>query len=298
MIHEKISIKMPGSEEYAAMYTYIPEYSESIGIEKRPMIVICPGGGYDHTSDREAEPLALSFNSFGYCAAVVRYSTGPSQFPIALSELAFAVETIRENAEKWHIDADRIIVQGSSAGGHLAACLGVFWNYRFLSRLVEEKLKSLGKTPESGSLSEMIKPDGLILDYPVISSGTFRHAGSSKNIAGSLVNADDFIDEKGVPIDDFLSIENRVTKDMPPCFIWHTFEDNTVPVQNSLILADSLCRCGVNTELHIFPHGCHGLGLANALTSKPGGSEIVPEVAMWLPLVRNWLERNYPLTLR
>ena len=281
---------MPGSEDYAALYTYIPDHSDSIGISKRPMIIICPGGAYDHTSDREAEPLALSFNSFGYNAAVLRYSTGPSEFPIALSELSFAIKTVRENAEKWHVDSDKIIVQGSSAGGHLAACMGVFWNWDFLNGIIQKK--------ETGNydLREMIRPNGLILNYPVISSETFKHPGSAKNIAGSLVNADSFTDEKGMSIEDFLSVEKRVTENMPPCFIWHTFEDRTVPVENSLILAESLCRHKISTELHIFPHGCHGLGLANALTSKPGGTEIEPDVSVWLPLVRTWLERNYPIS--
>ena len=287
---------MPGSEEYAALYTYIQDYSERIGIEKRPIIVICPGGAYDHTSDREAEPLALSFNAMGYHAAVLRYSTGPSEFPIALSELAEAVRLIRKNADKWHIDKDRIIVQGSSAGGHLAACIGTFWNMDFLSEILA-KNEGLGEESKK-EIKESIRPNGLILNYPVISAETFAHAGSARSITGELENADAFTEEKGIPIKEFLSLEKRITEDMPPCFIWHTFEDQAVPVENSLMLATALKKAGINTELHIYAHGCHGTGLGNGLTAANEGKEVIPEVQSWPNLCRVWLERNYPITYK
>ena len=296
MIHEKISIKMPGSEEYAALYTYIQDYSERIGVEKRPLILICPGGAYDHTSDREAEPLALAFNAMGYHAAVLRYSTGPSEFPIALSELASAVRLIRKKADEWHIDKNRILVQGSSAGGHLAACLGTFWNMDFLSNIIAGE-EGAGAGPAT-EIKESIRPNGLILNYPVISAETFAHAGSARSITGDLENADAFTDEKGIPIREFLSLEKRITKDMPPCFIWHTFEDEAVPVENSLMLASALRKAGINTELHIYSHGCHGTGLGNALTAANEGKEVIPEIQSWPGLLRTWLERNYPITLK
>ena len=291
MIHEKISIKMKGSEEYAALYTYIQDYSVNLGVEKRPMVIICPGGGYDHTSDREAEPLALTFCAIGLNAAVLRYSVGPSEFPIALSELAYAVSLVRKNADAWHIDKDRILVQGSSAGGHLAACLGCFWNKSFLSKLISEN------TGEEIS-AEDIKPNGMILNYPVISSGTFGHTRSRDKIAGSLKTADAFSDVKGIPIEEFLSLEKQVSESVPPCFIWATFEDRTVPVENSLLMASALRKAGVSTELHIYAHGCHGLGLGTCLTAGNLGKEIYPEVNTWVNLVKNWLEGNFPITLK
>jgi len=296
MIHEKINIKMPGSEEYAALYTYIQEYSVNLGVEKRPMVIICPGGGYDHTSDRESEPLALAFAAMGCHTAVLRYSTGPSQFPIALSELAYSVRLLRKRAEEWHIDTDKIIVQGSSAGGHLTACLGVFWNKDFLARIIA-KSEGISEKDLSG-VKESIRPNGHIFNYPVISAETFAHAGSARCISGDLETADSFSERKGIPITEFLSIEKNITKDMPPCFIWHTFEDGTVPVENSLMLASALRKEGVSMELHIFPHGGHGTGLANKLTAGNVGKEIVPEVQMWLPLARNWIETNFPITTK
>ncbi len=321
MIHEKIKIHMENSEEYAALYTYVLDHYEKLGVKKRPLVLICPGGGYDHTSDREGEGLAVMFNSIGVNAAVLRYSVGPTDFPTALSELAWAVAFLRSKAEEWHIDRDKVLVQGSSAGGHLAACLGVFWNMDFLKAEVQKGFGRIiggngrGMMGFDGSEDyaalrddseirfpqiscEEIKPNGMILNYPVISSGTFAHAGSSNNLTGGLKNADAFTDEKGIPILEFLSLENRVTKDVPPCFIWHTFEDPVVPVENSLLFATALKKAGVSTELHIFPHGGHGLGLATCLTASNSGAEIEPEVNMWVPLVKNWLEMNYPLTLK
>lgn len=279
MIHEKIDVRVEGSEDYAALYTYVHDYSPNIGISKRPMVIICPGGAYARTSDREAESIALTFNAMGAHAAVLRYSTAPAYFPTSLRELAKAVSIIREHAEEWHIDADKIIIQGSSAGGHLVASLGCFWNSDFMKKEYD---------------AEMIRPNGLILCYPVITTGEFTHQNSVTNISGPLTDAKAFGSDESIA--DFLSLENRVTEDTPPCFIWATFEDGAVPVENTLMFATALRKSNINTELHIFPHGGHGLSLANGITTGATGKENVPAVTAWVPLVRTWLEENYPMT--
>ena len=134
MIHEKIEIQLKDSEFKANLFTYFLDNSPEIDPErKRPVVLICPGGGYQMTSDREAEALAVRFMAMGYHAAILRYSVAPARFPEALLQLATAVAMLRENAEKWHIDTEKIVVQGSSAGGHLAASLGVFWNKPFVA---------------------------------------------------------------------------------------------------------------------------------------------------------------------
>ena len=134
MIYEKIEIQLKNSEFKANLFTYFLDNSPEIDPErKRPVVLICPGGGYAMTSDREAEALAVKFMAMGYHAAILRYSVAPARFPEALLQLATAVAMLRENAEKWHIDTDKIVVQGSSAGGHLAASLGVFWNKPFVA---------------------------------------------------------------------------------------------------------------------------------------------------------------------
>ena len=138
MIHEKIEIHLKDSEFTANLFTYFLDNSPEIDPErKRPVVLICPGGGYAMTSDREAEALAVKFMAMGYHAAILRYSVAPARFPEALLQLATAVAMLRENAEKWHIDTDKIVVQGSSAGGHLAASLGVFWNKPFVAEALE-----------------------------------------------------------------------------------------------------------------------------------------------------------------
>lgn len=265
MLHEKIEI---GST--ANLYTYIIENSPEIDMErKRPAIIICPGGGYEMTSDREAEAIAIRMMNDGFQAFVLRYSVRPSVYPQALTELASVVKLVRNNASTWFVDPERIIVCGFSAGGHLAASLGVFWKKEFL----QEKLQ--------GS-SEEWKPNGLLLSYPVISSGEFAHVGSFKALL-----ADEYNEMK-----DEMSLENQVTKDTPPTFLWHTVEDNVVPVENSLFFAQSLRKANVPFELHIFPNGGHGLSLATEETISSWKSEIQNEVAIWPQLFSKWAKSN------
>ena len=163
MIHEKIEIQLKDSEFKANLFTYFLDNSPEIEPErKRPVVLICPGGGYQMTSDREAEALAVRFMAMGYHAAILRYSVAPARFPEALLQLATAVAMLRENAEKWHIDTEKIVVQGSSAGGHLAASLGVFWNKPFVAEALKWTLKNF------------VLMD-LCSSYPVITSGEKAH---------------------------------------------------------------------------------------------------------------------------
>ena len=179
MIHKIIDIKV----DYKAagidgkgspkLYTYIIDHSPEMDYHKaRPAVIICPGGGYAMTSDREAEPVALRFNSLGFQAFVLRYSVMKVRFPGALLELAKAVATVRENAGEWDINPDKIVVCGFSAGGHLTASLGVFG-----TAILSKPL---------GYAGQEIKPNGIILSYPVISSGRFAHQGPLKPAYGQV----------------------------------------------------------------------------------------------------------------
>ena len=119
--------------QQATMSLYMPSNSKEIDIErKRPTVVICPGGGYGMTSEREAEPVALKFAAADCNAVVVNYSIAPATFPTALLELSFAVAKLRENAEEWNVDTNKIAVMGFSAGGHLAASYATLWNKDFI----------------------------------------------------------------------------------------------------------------------------------------------------------------------
>ena len=161
MKNETYPIALAGSRPYAKLVTYIQDESVEIDIPDRPLVLVCPGGAYGFTSDREAEPLAFQFLAMGYHAAVLRYSVAPATFPTSLCELAWSIRMIREHAGEWHVNPAQIIVLGCSAGGHLAASIGVFWNRDFLA-------KALNAENENHNLW---KPDGMILCYPVITSG-------------------------------------------------------------------------------------------------------------------------------
>ena len=154
------------------MSVYLPDNSPEIQIDrKHPTVVICPGGGYAMTSDREAEPIALRFAAAGCNAVVVRYSCVPARFPAALFELSYAVAKVRENAQEWNVDTDRIAVCGFSAGGHLAASFSTLWNRDFVKEYFDYQ----------GGEN---KPNGMILGYPVITSGEHAHGGSIENLLG------------------------------------------------------------------------------------------------------------------
>ena len=271
MIHEKISIQVEGSMPYAHLVTYIQEHSNEIGINKRKLILLCPGGGYGFTSDREAEAMALAFLAMGYHAAVLRYSVAPAKYPTALLEVAAAVKIIREHAQEWHVDTNGIMVEGCSAGGHLAASYGVYWTQSFVA-------ESMGLSAEEAE--QVLKPNGLILSYPVITSGEYAHRGSFENLLG------DRQDELG----EAMSLELQVNKDVPPVFIWHTFEDQVVPVENSLMFVAALRREGISTEFHMYPKGCHGLALANELTAGATGGCVEPDCSSWISLVKTWIK--------
>ena len=268
MIHEKIEIQLKNSEFKANLFTYFLDNSPEIDPKrKRPVVLICPGGGYAMTSDREAEALAVKFLAMGYHTAILRYSVAPARFPEALLQLATAVALLRENAEKWHIDENKIVVQGSSAGGHLAASLGVFWNKSFVTETLEKN-------------SKMFRPNGLMLSYPVITSGEKAHEESFRNLLGEQY------EEKK----EELSLENQVTPDTPPTFLWHTATDETVPVENSLYFFQACLQQGVSAELHIYPVGGHGLSLANEETCRANGIGVQKECQSWIGLAQTWLE--------
>lgn len=243
------------------------------GTKKRGAVLICPGGGYSMTSHREAEPIAMQFNAAGLHAFVVYYSVAPSKHPQPLLDVSRAMCIIRENAEKWNIYTDKIAVCGFSAGGHLAASLGVHWYKPYIQEA-------------PGILKGMNRPDALILCYPVISSGPFAHKGSFENLLGN--NPDkELLNE--------MSLELQISKKTPPSFLWHTFDDAVVPVENSLLFAQALRKNNIPFEMHIFPEGVHGLSLATDETSEGGMPKNDIHVAAWMRLCTEWLRNLFKI---
>lgn len=207
---------------------------------KRPMVIICPGGGYGGVcADREGERIALNYNAAGYHAAVVHYSVAPHKAPNPIQEVAESFRIVRAHAEEWQLMPDKIAVCGFSAGGHLAASISTLWNCPEI--FTEEEIKS-----------RLHRPDASILCYPVISSGVNAHQGSFINLVGD--------DER---LRELYSLEKQADKDTPPAFLWHTVEDDVVPVENSILYASALQKNSVPYELHIYPKGGHGMSLVS-----------------------------------
>jgi len=253
------------------MTTYLLDAISIAPQKARPLVLVVPGGGYRMCSDREREPIATQFLAKGFHACILDYSVAPNRFPTALRELAAAVACVRDHAEEWHVDPGAVIVCGFSAGGHLACSLGTFWNRPFA-------WEAIGREPAQ------IRPDGLVLCYPVITSGEFRHKGSFEELLGKDAGPEEMA---------LQSLEHQVTADMPPVFLWHTMEDETVPVENSLLLASALRRAGVSCEIHLYPHGRHGLALATEETAGTREHSVVPGCQSWISLVQFWIENGF-----
>ncbi len=275
MLVEKFKIAAEGSGENANLKTYIIDSSEQMKYNKRPLVLICPGGGYGFVSDREAEVMALQFTAMGYHAAVLTYSTYPVRYPAQILEVAQVWKLIRENAEEWNVLSDKTVILGCSAGGHLAASYSLFCGEDFVTKSV-------------GLVADELRPAGMILCYPVITSGEFSHRDSFATLLGG-----DYESLVGTELLEKVSLEKQVTEKAPPAFIWHTYTDNVVPVENSLLLASALRKHNVNCELHIFPDGGHGLGLASELSQDSNGWGVQEECKIWIRLAEVWLKNKF-----
>ena len=286
MKHESITLprhyegKLKTTGKDPVLKTYLLDNYDFDIDRIRPLVLICPGGGYEHLSDREAEAIAIQMNAMGFQAAVLYYTLAPMEFPAALCDVAEAVYYARTHANEWHIDKNNIIVAGFSAGAHLAASLGVYYDGLNAGGEKSEDKEPLLKKYLPYSAEE-IKPNALLLCYPVISAGEAAHRGSIMNVLG----------EKYKENTHWVSLENLITKDFPPSFIWHTTEDNAVPAENSLLLCLSLQKNHIPYEYHLFQRGGHGLALATEETATKSGKEIQEECAVWIDLFATWAKR-------
>lgn len=276
-----------------------------VSFEKKPAVVICPGGSYMYLSKREAEPIAYDFLKRGYQVFILSYSTigtmiesegrqasrdelyqiasmvEPdkvlgSEFPNPLIELALTLSHIRENIHEYNVDPDNIGLIGFSAGGHLAASLSVHWNKTWLSDLV-------------GKESRWFKPNFQVLSYPILDYDLNREIAETRGVGDpiymSMASRMVFGAEIDSEIIDKATLKNHVDQDTPRTFIWHTVGDRLVYVKNALDFADALEKAGIPWELHTFTKGDHGLSVASEITGK-----VNKHVQNWVPLMFEWLE--------
>lgn len=246
---------------------YLPYNMPEMGRQnkKRPCMVICPGGAYCMCSERESEPVALQFLAQGFNVLVITYSTASHQFPTQLREVAALMELIYENADNWNCNTSKIAIMGFSAGGHLAAHYSTAYDCEEVREVF----------PESKAVNASV------LCYPVITADpAHAHLGSFYNLLGKQDITEQDVQK--------YSCDRLVKENTPPAFIWHTAEDNAVPVMNSLLYASALSKYKIPFEMHIYPYGWHGLSTADYLTND-NINEKIDHVAAWVGCACKWL---------
>ena len=234
---------------------FLPDLAQRNGAS----ILVLPGGGYASLADHEGRAFAEWFAAHGFTAYVLKYRLGTSGYrhPAMGLDAARGLRMVRAFAKRDGLDPARVAIIGSSAGGHLASTLVTHFD--------------AGKPDATDPIErESSRPDLGILCYPVITMGEFTHAGSRKNLLGDTPSPD---------LIKALSNELQVTAQTPPCFLWGTFEDKTVPIENTLLFAAALRRAGVPFSLHIYEKGAHGLGLGRPGKPAPPWAD---ECLYWL----------------
>ena len=246
--------KGTGPEDCPRLTAYLPA-----GDGPFPAVVVCPGGGYAFRAAHEAEPIARWLNTLGVAGLVLDYRVAPYKHPIPLGDAQRAIRMVRARCAEFRVDPARVGILGFSAGGHLAVSAATIFD--------------AGQAGAADPIDrQSCRPDALIACYPVITfTGSFVEPGSRTNLLGEPADP---------ALREYMSLENRVTKQTPPSFVWHTSDDSCVPVENALLLALALGRHAVPFTLHVFQHGQHGLGLAQESL----------EVDAWTQLCARWLK--------
>ncbi len=271
MIYERIELKkhyefLGNDNKNPTLDIYLPYNMVEMNRQdqKRPCLLVLPGGGYGGCSERESEPIALHFLPEGFNVFVLTYSVAPHRFPSQITEVAAAMDLIYANADKWNCDTSKVAVMGFSAGGHLAAHYSTMYDCKEVREVFKDSKR----------------PDASVLCYPVITSDfTSTHQGSFINLSGH----ETLTPEEAL----YYSCEKQVNASTPPAFLWHTAEDTCVPVVNSLLYAKALSEHNIPFELHIYPYGGHGLSTSDKHTCNDV-NEIIKYNSDWLNNLKKW----------
>ncbi len=278
MIYKKIPLSETDENIYLEVYAadIMREWGSDKISYRRKAILIIPGGAYSRVcGDREGEPVALAFLAQGFNAFVLHYSVksvNRNDYPTQLIEASMAMKYIRDNAEEYGIDGDKVFAAGFSAGGHLCASLGVLWHIPEIYEAID--------MPYGYN-----KPTGIIPVYPVITS-TPRdpEPWTFKNLFGG-------VDSLTPEMLDTACLDRRVTDKASPVFLVHTSNDEGVPVQNSLMLAEAYSACGMTFELHVYPDAPHGVALGNDITKCGREKWSNPAIAKWVEHAVLWTKQ-------
>ena len=266
MIYKRIYLEENNNDVYLDVYS-----ADKVGSFVRNAILVIPGGGYGEVCfEREGEPIAMAFMPHGYNAFVLHYSVArKKKFPAQLIEASKAMKHIKDNAEEYNINPEKVFVTGFSAGGHLAASLGILWD---MKEIYDEINMPYGYN----------KPAGMILGYPVISGVSHAHLGSFQNLFCS--------DEPKKEDLERASLEKFVSEKSAPLFAMHTSNDSVVDVRNTLSLAAAYREHSLTFELHIYPDAPHGVALGNKITYTDNEKFDNKHIAKWVNEAAEWAE--------
>lgn len=265
MRHERIYLNE--NDKRVFIDTYIVNWAKP-----RDALLVIPGGGYGAVcTDREGEPIALDFVQKGYNCFVLGYRCGTANdvYPAHIIDAGSAMIYIREHAEEFKINPDRVFAVGFSAGGHLCGSLATMFDYPEVKAAFGEK-------------SRMIRPTGAILAYPVTIARGNTHVGSFKNLLGKPL--EEYTDAER----DKFSLDKAVNSSSSPMFLWHTVEDHLVPLDGTLDLGLALYRAKVPFRMSVYPYGLHGIALGTPFTANCADA-IQPIAVSWTTEADEWM---------
>lgn len=289
------TVHIDEADEKAVVKTYIlDDYPKYFQQQKRPAVIICPGGGYTTLARKEGEPVALKINTMGYHAFVLNYSVIFSEkpksfndekdlpdinpnayFPVQLYQLQKAIKLLQDNADEWNIDTDQIVLMGFSAGGHLVASYITYGKELLKEKYIQPKAAALGYT----------RSNMMIDDW----------SEKFSTEAGRLITKYKYIcqfktefptEEQKLEIDPY----SHIHKKMPPVFLWHSFTDISVKALSSLTFATKLFESGIPVEFHLFSTGVHGCALADRVCASEE-KQYDEGCEKWIELFQIWLRK-------